>query len=100
MSETNFTKGEWKAEPVSDNPKLDPRWWICCDGKIICITVGGNDEANARLIAAAPKLLADCKLAKVCIQNIIIPMGVLKTGNPQNKVLMRIIADIAEVEGN
>jgi len=48
--------------------------------------------------AVIEQLVDVCKLAKVCIQNIIIPMGVLKTGNPQNKVLMRIIADIAVAE--
>lgn len=36
----------------------DPSWFIRTEKMIVAQTVGGNDEANANLIAAAPDLLA------------------------------------------
>ncbi len=57
------TPGPWEAEGgASDAP--DPRWQIFTESLILAVTCGGNDQANARLIAAAPELLDACKTAK------------------------------------
>ena len=53
MSNTRFTKGEWK---------IDDKSWIVVDGiRSICnfpagAQVGEHDEFNAHLIAAAPEM--------------------------------------------
>jgi hypothetical protein len=49
-----FTKGPWKAEL-----HIDPQWRISVEGQrfnIVATTCQGNDEANARLIAASPEM--------------------------------------------
>ncbi len=53
------TPGPWKAMPHEL-----PQWKICGpDGEFdfVAITIQGNDEANAHLLAAALKLLEACK---------------------------------------
>lgn len=61
MSEVKFTPGPWLAQPPEGG-----RWYPwdvvaeCEIGGFICQT-SGNCEANARLIAAAPELLAALK---------------------------------------
>ena len=52
------TPGPWL---LWDYP--DPQQAIMGGGGFVAQTVGGNDEANARLIAAAPDLLAALKEA-------------------------------------
>ena len=63
MSE--HTPGPWKAKPA-----IDPQWVIETKDTFVCQTLGGNDEPNAHLIAAAPDLLEACEamlaLVKVC----------------------------------
>lgn len=50
--ETKHTPGPWIAE------KWDRlRWMVTHPDGIVCITAAGNDEGNARLMAAAPDLL-------------------------------------------
>lgn len=53
------TKGPWKIGPRFDDTYI----FIESDETFIARTVGGNDEANALLIAAAPDLLAMLELA-------------------------------------
>lgn len=53
------TPGPWEARLLED-----PQWMVGIKGEAfhaVCVTSQGNDEANARLIAAAPDLLAACK---------------------------------------
>ena len=55
MDEQKFTHGPW--ETFQDNGQ--PTWWVHVKGNrfhAICNTVQENDEANARLIAAAPEM--------------------------------------------
>lgn len=55
----SFTKGPWKRQPASN---LNPSVGIFAEhGPFVAQTVGGNDEANAHLIAAAPELLEALK---------------------------------------
>jgi hypothetical protein len=55
---SDFTKGPWKRQFNSDFSLLNNRWTITgADGWLLAEIKGGNcdiDEANARLIAAAP----------------------------------------------
>lgn len=44
--------------------RAEPSQVIGCNGGFVAQTVGGNDEANARLISAAPELLEACLLAR------------------------------------
>ena len=59
---TQHTPGPWQTFPALSNP---PSIVIGPvergDLGFVAQTVGGNDEANARLIAAAPKLLGALK---------------------------------------
>lgn len=48
-----YTKGPWTVEFGTEN---NPSCIIQSEKTYIAQTVGGNDEANARLIAAAPDL--------------------------------------------
>lgn len=65
MSEARFTPGPWKA-------KLDHQyyWSVYSDSDVFFRIASASDtlpdrgEANARLIAAAPELLAALRLAK------------------------------------
>jgi len=47
--------GKYEAEPLFGKPsEADPRWTVIDpEGKWMVMTVGGNDEKNAKLIAAA-----------------------------------------------
>lgn len=51
--------GPWRlSEGPGDGSWDDPRRCVeSADGKLVCVTVGGNDVANATLIAAAPEML-------------------------------------------
>jgi hypothetical protein len=67
--------GPWQAEAPPAEAYLDPdialseevRFWIVDEGRgsevlaEVTLTMHGNEEANARLIAAAPDLLAACR---------------------------------------
>lgn len=57
MSETKHTPGPWHCGQES----VDPEWWIVTiKGGLIIANVNAHfrQEANARLIAAAPDILA------------------------------------------
>lgn len=56
------TPGPWKAA----QPKHDPQAWDVCTesgGVLAKLTWGGEGGANAKLMAAAPELLAACQAA-------------------------------------
>jgi len=59
MSEKH-TAGPWRVHDLADGPSKT----IGPLGVFVAQTLGGNDSANARLIAAAPDLLAACKAAE------------------------------------
>lgn len=64
----NYTKGEWKA--VLDTTAIYPEWKILRFGDIIAtIESDENQEANARLIAAAPDMYRALKVAEARIHN-------------------------------
>jgi hypothetical protein len=50
------TRGKWKAQASGDT-----QWWVetTSEPSILASTIGGNDEANARFIAAAGGELGD-----------------------------------------
>ncbi len=53
MSDSKWTPGPWSLWG-----KADPSQVIASQSELVAQTVGGNDIANARLIAAAPDLYA------------------------------------------
>ena len=60
---SGYTPGPWKAKFSFPglNPGIGDTWQIDCDGHAVCTTqfcYAPDTEANARLIAAAPCLLA------------------------------------------
>lgn len=86
------TPGLWEAKPA-----LAPQWTVETKDAFICQTLGGNDEANARLIATSPRLLAVCKAVLPVLQS-------ASTHSHDNAVrFARCIADlqavIAEAKG-
>lgn len=57
-----YTPGPWQAREFCDS-----QWWVEVKGEpyhFICLTSQGNDEANAKLIAAAPLMLEMLKKAE------------------------------------
>jgi hypothetical protein len=100
---TPHSPGPWQAEAPPAEAYLDPdialseevRFWIVDEGRAsevlaeVTLTMHGNEEANARLIAAAPDLLEACKAAFVAL-----PMT--RHNEPINAALK---AAIAKAEG-
>lgn len=83
-----FTQGKWRAKSNSDGS------WTVLSGNIVIAVFNRKDfpewnEANARLIAAAPDLLAACKEAKKKLKN--------DVGNI-DEVLCQIVNAIAKAE--
>ena len=58
MAKQGHTPGPWEAKRGED-----PQWNVWAEKQAVACTAHGNDEANARLIAAAPDLLATCEWA-------------------------------------
>ncbi len=69
MKESKFTPGPWIVTDATTGHDLPHRWIADCYQLSIVTQESGNipnheqAEANARLIAAAPELLAACKAA-------------------------------------
>lgn len=68
MNETKHTPGPWRVENHRFKTTTESRWTVWSGSEAIAWTNGTDDEselaqqeANARLIAAAPELLAACK---------------------------------------
>ena len=63
MNKPTFTKGPWKSDWVGEKPHGAAVVWIpdssTCNERVEVHT--SNARANARLIAAAPELLEQCK---------------------------------------
>ena len=103
MSEAKHTKGPWRLHLVDDTTVIDS------NGRFVASVCGGDDElgdqdynnpdewpaleANARLIAAAPELLAGCIKAVELLE----PFE--RTGLLGEAVLPPIRAAIAKVRG-
>lgn len=79
-AEAKFTPGPWLT-PNLDEPYSSRQFWVTdADGELIAAVAGDNAEAeaNARLIAAAPKLLSACqaqhdaidRLFALCIEHV------------------------------
>ena len=64
MKQKDYTPGPYEAHKA-----MEPTWWISpvnenTRPQIIAQTTGGNDEANAHLLAAAPALLEALKATR------------------------------------
>ncbi|MBC42517.1 MAG: hypothetical protein CML19_09865 [Pusillimonas sp.] len=58
-----FTQGPWTSDWVGTKPNGSAVVWLGENtNKRIAVIGTGRDEANARLIASAPELFAQCKL--------------------------------------
>ena len=68
-----FTPGPWVIQDAGPGTIRGLRFRVITDEKIIAKTSDGLEEAraNARLIAAAPDLLAQCKLFEKCLTYLI-----------------------------
>lgn len=66
--------------------KADPSQIIASKDGFVAQTVGGNDEANARLIAAAPELLEALEVAEKALTTIFkaFNLGVLENADQMN----------------
>lgn len=66
MADTNFTPGPWKLtggkHPMND-PRIPRMWWL----REGVVSLGTDNEADARLCAAAPDLYA--VLAEIVAQH-------------------------------
>ena len=55
------TSGEWEVDPPDPDDVAGLDWRVLVNGMVICSGIWGmgleEDEANARLLASAPKLL-------------------------------------------
>ena len=95
-----YTKGKWKAEIARLNPR-DPMFYkadVICGGIRIAHVAGVGEEAanaNALLIAAAPKLLKACKEALKFLTAITFGQYYLKS---VIKLLKQVIAEAEEVK--
>ena len=68
-----FTPGPWVIQDAGPGTIRGLRFRVVTDENIIAKTSDGLEEAraNARLIAAAPDLLAQCKLFEKCLTYLI-----------------------------
>lgn len=95
LKQTQHTPGPWS---VTDVDKL-LRVGAAGAGDIAHVfsnVLAGDARANARLIAAAPDLLAACKAA----EGYLMPYADTSAPNsPDKKVLAQVVAAIAKAEG-
>ena len=68
-----FTPGPWMIQDAGPGTIRGLRFRVITDEKVIAKTSDGLEEAraNARLIAAAPELLEQCKLFEKCLTHLI-----------------------------
>jgi len=68
-----FTPGPWEIQDAGPGTIRGLRFRVVTDEKIIAKTSDGLEEAraNARLIAAAPELLEQCKLFEKVLTHLI-----------------------------
>ena len=99
-----YTLGDWIAKPMSGpNHGYD---WVVMSGNIVIATFNRKDypewnEANARLIAAAPKLLDACKCAEADLFGMVsdyLDVDTETSDEPQAKTIRELQAAIAEAE--
>jgi len=68
-----FTPGPWEIQDAGPGTIRGLRFRVVTDEKVIAKTSDGLEEAraNARLIAAAPELLEQCKLFEKVLTHLI-----------------------------
>ena len=68
-----FTPGPWQIEDCTPGESTGLRFEVGTKESVIARTTDGWKEAhaNARLIAAAPELLEQCKLFEKCLTHLI-----------------------------
>ena len=93
MENTKFTQGPWHLQLLSESKKLP--YAIINDN--IDVTARVHSERDARLIAAAPELHAQCKLFERAIVEL---MTQGETGGYEElEKLREILAQVDGVEG-
>ena len=92
MNKTTFTKGPWASGWVGERPHGAAVVWIpdssTCNERVEVHT--SNARANARLIAAAPELLAQCQFLEKMLAS---------TDHPSSPKLAEVRELLAKVEG-
>ena len=63
MSETKWTRGPWAINEDKVESENDHGW--ANDGWCVCVCNGPDQEANARLIAAAPTMAESLEIVRV-----------------------------------
>lgn len=100
MSKCSHTPGPWEFEISSDGSRAEVSCERWAEFARIWIQVEGEDfpegRANARLIAAAPDLLAACQEASLQLQYLADKFNATGTGTA---VLAKLDAAIAKAEG-
>jgi len=87
------TKGPWRQTTSTVYDQIET-----ADGELICfLGMKENSKANARLIAAAPDLLAACELAAKYVSKMV--ADDVKTAMPPIIALNRIEAVINRAKG-
>tara|TARA_R110002167_G_scaffold168361_1_gene366056 strand:- start:648 stop:953 length:306 start_codon:yes stop_codon:yes gene_type:complete len=99
MNKPTFTKGPWASEDCTPGESEGLCFAINSEDKVIARTTDGWNEAraNARLIAAAPELLAQCKfLEKVLASG---DLSATEEGLRNCDTLAEVREILAKVEG-
>ena len=93
-----YTKGKWEAKANADGS------WVIMSGNIVIALFNRKDfpewnEANAKLIAAAPELLEVCKCAEADLWGLVsdyMDIDIETSNEPQAKTIRELKAAIAK----
>jgi len=93
-----FTPGPWMIQDAGPGTIRGLRFRVITDEKVIAKTSDGLEEAraNARLIAAAPELLEQCKLFEKVLNELVV-MG--EVDIEERDKLREILAKVDGGEG-
>ena len=94
-----ITQGNWEVSKHA-TPDYAPQYGIYADGERndLCTVKGENAEDNARLIAAAPELLAACKDGEKFLDCLLAGNGMSETQlrmMSENRMAFRRVLDEA-----
>ncbi|QRY69153.1 hypothetical protein JVX98_13420 [Ensifer sp. PDNC004] len=96
MSETKHTRGPWEFDGPPDNIIV----WSGPEARVCFLTSDGPTEANGRLIAAAPDLLAALKAAEPYVEALHSLMNPESTRSQVWSVVKQLRAAISKAEGS
>lgn len=96
---TGHTPGQWESDWVGTKPHGSAVVWLGENTSERIVVMGsGNDEANARLIAAAPEMLAALKEARDLLASLPADLKELETMGAEDTAC-KMLEAIAKAEG-